>query len=73
MNWAQAGIVVIDMGGGYGGVPFTTLESNGIEPVAYKGEYENERGVRLWQIGKQPRVVETTRGRFIPIVRNREF
>ena len=25
------------MGGGYGGVPYTTLVSNGIEPVAYKG------------------------------------
>ncbi len=29
--------VVIDMGGGYGGVPFTTLEANGVSPIAYKG------------------------------------
>ena len=36
--------VVIDMGGGYGGVPFTTLEANGVNPVAYKGsEASNAR------------------------------
>ena len=29
--------VIIDMGGGYGGVPYTTLEANGIAPIAYKG------------------------------------
>jgi len=38
--------VVIDMGGGYGGVPFTTLQANGIEPVAYKGaEGSNARTI----------------------------
>jgi len=29
--------VVVDMGGGYGGVPFTTLSGNGIEPIGHKG------------------------------------
>lgn len=29
--------VVIDMGGGYGGVPYTTLEDNSIEVLAHKG------------------------------------
>lgn len=33
----DAADIVIDMGGGYGGVPFTTLEDNDIEPIAYKG------------------------------------
>lgn len=44
MHRKDHAVVVIDMGGGYGGVPFTTLESNGIEPVAYKGsEISNAR------------------------------
>lgn len=29
--------VIIDMGGGYGGVPYTQLKDNGITPIAYKG------------------------------------
>ncbi len=37
MHRKDSCVVVIDMGGGYGGVPFTTLEANGIEPIAYKG------------------------------------
>lgn len=37
MNRKDGAIVIIDMGGGYGGVPFTTLEENHIDPVAYKG------------------------------------
>ena len=37
MHRKDSSIVVIDMGGGYGGVPYTTLQSNGIEPVAHKG------------------------------------
>ncbi len=44
MHRKDQAIVVIDMGGGYGGVPYTTLEANGIEPVAYKGsEASNAR------------------------------
>ena len=44
MHRKDHAVVVIDMGGGYGGVPFTTLEANGIEPVAYKGsEASNAR------------------------------
>ncbi len=44
MHRKDSAIVVIDMGGGYGGVPYTTLVSNGIEPVAYKGaEASNAR------------------------------
>ena len=37
MHRKDQAVVVIDMGGGYGGVPYTTLQQNGIEPVAYKG------------------------------------
>ncbi len=37
MHRKNQAIVVIDMGGGYGGVPYTTLEENGVEPVAHKG------------------------------------
>ncbi len=37
MHRTDNALVVIDMGGGYGGVPFTTLQANGIEPVAHKG------------------------------------
>lgn len=37
MHRKDAAVIVIDMGGGYGGVPFTTLQANSIEPVAYKG------------------------------------
>ena len=37
MHRTDQAIVVIDMGGGYGGVPFTTLEANGVNPIAYKG------------------------------------
>ncbi len=44
MHRKDSCIVVIDMGGGYGGVPFTTLPANSIEPVAYKGsETSNAR------------------------------
>ncbi len=44
MHRRNQAVVVIDMGGGYGGVPFTTLEANGIDPVAYKGsETSNAR------------------------------
>jgi len=44
MHRKDSATVVIDMGGGYGGVPYTTLVSNGIEPVAYKGsETSNAR------------------------------
>lgn len=37
MHRTDNAVVVIDMGGGYGGVPYTTLEANGIAPVAHKG------------------------------------
>lgn len=37
MHRTDNATVVIDMGGGYGGVPYTTLQENGIEPVAHKG------------------------------------
>ncbi len=44
MHRMDQAVVVIDMGGGYGGVPFTTLQANGIEPIAYKGsETSNAR------------------------------
>ena len=36
-NRTDNAVVIIDMGGGYGGVPYTILEDNRIEPVAYKG------------------------------------
>ncbi len=37
MHRMDQAVVVIDMGGGYGGVPFTTLQENGVQPIAYKG------------------------------------
>ena len=37
MNRTDNAVVIIDMGGGYGGVPYTTLEDNGVEPYAHKG------------------------------------
>ena len=37
MHRTDLAVVVIDMGGGYCGGPFITLEANGIAPVAYKG------------------------------------
>lgn len=37
MHRKDNAVVVIDMGGGYGGVPFVTLQENGVEPYAYKG------------------------------------
>jgi hypothetical protein len=44
MNRKDKAVVVVDMGGGYGGVPFITLQENGIEPIAYKGsETSNAR------------------------------
>lgn len=36
-------VVVIDMGGGYGGVPYLQLKENAIEPVAYKGSEASSR------------------------------
>lgn len=40
---ADDAAVVIDMGGGYGGVPFLQLRENGIEPVAHKGSEASAR------------------------------
>ena len=37
MHRKDGAVVVIDMGGGYGGVPFVTLQDNDIDVVAYKG------------------------------------
>lgn len=37
MHRKDGATVVIDMGGGYGGVPYTIMEDNGIEPIAHKG------------------------------------
>jgi len=36
-NRTDGAAVIIDMGGGYGGVPFTQLKENGVDPIAYKG------------------------------------
>jgi hypothetical protein len=37
MHRRDEAVVIIDMGGGYGGVPYVTLQENGIEAYAYKG------------------------------------
>lgn len=37
VNRSDEATIVIDMGGGYGGVPYTALTGNGIEVTAYKG------------------------------------
>lgn len=43
VNRRDGAQVAIDMGGGYGGVPYTQLKDNGIEAAAYKGAEASAR------------------------------
>jgi len=43
--------IVIDMGGGYGGVPYTTLRDNGIEPISHKGAEGSTARTREGKLG----------------------
>lgn len=50
-NRRDSAFVVVDMGGGYGGVPFTTLKQNGIDVVAYKGSEGSTKRTEDKQLG----------------------
>ncbi len=51
MHRTDQAVVVIDMGGGYGGVPFITLQENGVEPVAYKGSETSQARTKDRKLG----------------------
>lgn len=50
-NRRNNAFVVLDMGGGYGGIPFTTLKQNGIEVVPYKGSEGSTKRTEDKQLG----------------------